>query len=321
MLCYLHDRAFGTLPVQFCAGGGGEHGHGKANAADYDLIAGQTIAEQYNQDYAYINRNYLAFNPVYGLDGKQIGDAQLSDAAVNILLPRSKEGRTDEVREKAQLWYSEAANTILYDDKASKVYSYNASTGTGDNGALPSPILIVAEERLLDSAYIESWCSQGAYFLHVPAEDPYAELLPILRETGVDAATISTPTVASTFDKMIQNLSSMLMIFGVQSVVLLIGLFCLILFGAKLYCDNYRDKIACRLIEGYSLLSCIRWHLLLTVLYYAAVVVALQFLKTTIIFDYSILFGAFSAELLITLLTCGSVARKNLYRIVKGAES
>lgn len=153
------------------------------------------------------------------------------------------------------------------------------------------------------------------------SERSYAELLPILRETGVDAATISTPTVAATFDKMIHHLTYMLMIWGVQAVVLLIGLFCLILFGARLYCDNYRDRIACRLIEGHSLLSCIHGHLLLTVLYYGAVAAGLLLLKLAIELDYNILLGAFLSELLITLLACGSVARKNLYQIVKGAEA
>ena len=103
--------------------------------------------------------------------------------------------------------------------------------------------------------------------------------------------------------------------------VLLLALFCLILFGARLYCDNYRDRIACRLIEGHSLLSCIRTHLVLTVLYYGAVAAGLLLLKLAIELDYNILLGTFLAELLITLLACGSIARKNLYQIVKGAEA
>ena len=241
---------------------------------------------------------------------------------MNILLPKSKEYRRDEVRERGASWGNSGdVNIVLYDDKASDIYSYNASTGLGGNGALPAPILVVKEGDLLDGLFIEAWCSQGAYFLYVPTDDPYAELLPILRETGIDAATVSTPTVAATFDKMVHHLTYMLMIWGVQALVLLIGLFCLILFGARLYCDNYRDRIACRLIEGHSLLSCIRTHLVLTVLYYGAVAAGLLLLKLAIELDYNILLGTFLAELLITLLACGSIARKNLYQIVKGAEA
>ena len=294
----------------------------EASDFNYDLFDGKMQGEAYHQDYAQINRNYLAFNPIYALDGSQIGDALLSDANVNILLPKSKENRMDEVRERGLRWgHTGDVNIVLYDDEASDIYSYNASTGLGSNGALPAPILVIAEGELLDGRVIESWCSLGAYFLYVPADDPYAELLPILRETGVDAATVSTPTVAATFDKMIHHQVYMLMIWGVQAVILLVGLFCLILFGARLYCDNYRDRIACRLIEGHSLLSCIRGHLLLTVLYYGVVAVSLLILKFAVELDYNILLSAFLAELMITLMACGSVARKNLYQVVKGAEA
>ncbi len=289
---------------------------------NYDLFEGKMQGEKYGQDHAKINRNYLAFNPVYAPDGGQIGDALLSDTKMNILLPKSKEHRRAEVRERGlSRGHFEDVNIVLYDDEVSEIYSYNAGTGLGGNGALPAPVLTIEEGGSLDGRIVEAWCSQGAYFLHVPADDPYAELLPILRETGVDAATVSTPSVAATFDKTIHHLTHMLMIWGVQAMVLLIGLFCLILFGARLYCDNYRDKIACRLIEGHSLLSCIRGHLLLTALYYGAAAAILLRLKLAIELDYNILLAVFLSELTIALLACGSIARKDLYQIVKGAEA
>ena len=56
-------------------------------------------------------------------------------------------------------------------------------------------------------------------------------------------------------------------------------------------------------------------------LYYGAVAAGLLLLKLAIELDYNILLGTLLAELLITLLACGSIARKNLYQIVKGAEA
>ena len=52
-----------------------------------------------------------------------------------------------------------------------------------------------------------------------------------------------------------------------------------------------------------------------------AVAAGLLLLKLAIELDYNILLGTLLAELLITLLACGSIARKNLYQIVKGAEA
>ena len=114
-----------------------------ANDFNYDLFEGKMLGEAYGQDYAHINRNYLAFNPIYALDGEQIGDALLSDTHVNILLPKSKEYRRDEVRERGASWGNSGdVNIVVYDDKASDIYSYNASTGLGGNGALPALSLI-----------------------------------------------------------------------------------------------------------------------------------------------------------------------------------
>ena len=112
------------------------------------------------------------------------------------------------------------------------------------------------------------------------------------------------------------------MLYGTQSVVLLIGLICLIIFSAKLYCENYKTKIACCLIEGYSMLRCIRKHLIVTVIYYAVVIAGLRFISTTtqVSLNYLLLLTAFVGELMITLIVSRGYTRNNLYQIVKGAE-
>lgn len=54
---------------------------------------------------------------------------------------------------------------------------------------------------------------------------------------------------------------------------------------------------------------------------FSIIAAGLLLLKLAIELDYNILLGTLLAELLITLLACGSIARKNLYQIVKGAEA
>ena len=88
-----------------------------------------------------------------------------------------------------------------------------------------------------------------------------------------------------------------------------------------LYCSCVSRRVILISFFCFIVLSCIRTHLVLTVLYYGAVAAGLLFLKLAIELDYNILLGTFLAELLITLLACGSIARKNLYQIVKGAEA
>lgn len=158
--------------------------------------------------------------------------------------------------------------------------------------------------------------------MNVPTENAYAELLPTLQETGIASVTLETPPVASSFLETINHQRQMLLLYGTQSVVLLIGLFCLIIFSAKLYCENYKNKIACCLIEGYSMFHCIRNHLIVTVIYYVVVVVGLRFVSMTmqVSLNYLLLLVAFIGEQAITLSVSRRYTQNNLYQIVKGAE-
>ena len=163
---------------------------------------------------------------------------------------------------------------------------------------------------------------QGSYFLKVDGTDPYQELLPVLRETGIAGVTLSTPSISDTFSDAIQHQRQMLILYGTQSAVLLAGLFCLILFSAKLYCENYKKKIASCLIEGYSTWSCLRKHFIVTVLYYGVVILMLQALTAMmqVSLDYILLLGSLVGELVITLIVGRKYAHRNLYQIVKGAD-
>ena len=99
-----------------------------ASNYEYDLIGGKTLAQEFGQTSVTVNRNYLEFNPIYGLDGSPISSAQLSNAAFNVLLPESREQEEEYWREYVRDAYSMETNFIFYDGEASKIYSYNADT-------------------------------------------------------------------------------------------------------------------------------------------------------------------------------------------------
>lgn len=293
-----------------------------ASNYEYDLISGKTLAEEFGQTDITVNQNYLDFNPIYSEEGSQITDAQLSDTAFNVLIPASKEQEKELWRAYIQTSYGMETNFISYDGANSKIFSYNANAGTGAYGALDEPVILVLEEDQIEEAFILSYCSQGAYFLKVPSENTYNELLPILQETGIASVTLETPSVAETFSKAINHQSQMLILYGTQSAVLLIGLICLIVFSAKLYCENYKSKIACCLIEGYSILHCIRKHLIITVIYYAIVALGVGFITMTmqLSLNDSLLLAILIGEIAITIIVSWGYSKNNLYQIMKGAE-
>lgn len=289
---------------------------------EYNLITGNTPAEEYGQDYVTVNRNYLKLNVIYDMNGRAIDGDVLSTSAMNVLIPETKSNETEKYREIVRSWYSQEANFITYDVKKSEIYTYNANTGTGANGRLDAPVVMIADDSTLDGMMLLSYCSKGSYFLKVPGENPYKELLPVLKETGIAAVTLSTPSIASTFEETVSQQTMMLILYGAQSIILLTGLICLILFGVKVYCENYKTKITSCLIEGYSLFSCMRKHLLITIACYGIVVFSLRFISAAmqVTLTYPLLLATLIGELIVTVAVSKNYTRQNLYQIVKGAE-
>lgn len=292
----------------------------------YSLSTGSTPCERYGQDSITVNDNYLSFNPIYDANGKIITPDSFSEGKFNILIPETKINEMNKYRKQIQTWCSININFITYDADKTDIYSYNAKTGTGEYGRIDEPVIWIADSSWLGDhfgLYVESWCSTGSYFIKTYTDDPYSELLPLLKDTGIVSVTPRTPYVSSTFDEAINNILPLLRLYGTQSIVLLIGLVALVLFSVKLYCENYRDRITYCLIEGYSLPSSIKSHLILTIISYILVlIIALFIMKkfTGVSMNYYILAGAFIGEIIITFVVCRKYTRINLYEIVKGAE-
>lgn len=239
-----------------------------------------------------------------------------------MLIPISKEQTERDWAEFFSNGYQMDVNFIPYDGMLSQIYTYNADTGTGNYGEIEEPVILVVDEKQLSGAFVFSYCSQGSYFLKVAAENPYEALLPILQKAGIDGTTPNTPTISETFLETIHHQQQMLSLYATQSVVLLVGIVCLILFGAKLYCENDRDKIAYGLMEGYSLFHCLKKHLIGIIVSYGIVPLLLKFVTITThvsIYD-GLLLAALVGELGITGVIGQNYATKNLYQVVKGAE-
>ena len=297
-----------------------------ANNYQYNLITASTPCERYGQDFITVNNNYLSFNPIYDTDGEIITPDSFSDDKFNILIPETKIDEKDKYRKQIQKTFSLDINFITYDPDKTYIYSYNAKTGTGEFGRIDEPVIWIADSIWLGDYFgmtIGGWCSTGSYFIKTYTDDPYSELLPLLEETGIASVTLLTPYVSSRFDEAINNTLPLLRLYGTQSIVLLIGLVAIVLFSAKLYCENYRDRITYCLIEGYSLPGCIKSHLILTIISYILVLITALFIMrnfTGVSMNYYILAGAFIGEIIITFIVFRKYTRINLYEIVKGAE-
>ena len=114
---------------------------------------------------------------------------------------------------------------------------------------------------------------------------------------------------------------SMLKLYATQSALLLLGMLTVILFTSKLYCENYKNRISIYLMEGKSLLFCIRNHIAFTLLSYVFCIAVLHFgITISISFNYNIMIFMILSELIIILLSCRKFVTANLSEILKGAD-
>ena len=285
----------------------------------YDLLSDSQLAESEGRDYIFINSNYLEFNPVVGVDGEPISKDSLDSRKINILIPTSKKSQIDIHVTKVSKSFEKDVNVIEYNGDLTEIYTYNPRNGTKSQGVLDCPVIYVVEENILN-IFVIDFMSTGAYFLKPNTDDPFTELMPYMIEAGIAATTLETPYITSRFSDMLDQNLQMLLIYGVQSVILLIGLAGLILFSAKLYCSNYVKKITFCLIDGYSLLECIRGHLLSTGALYLICFLILNFISNSLLLTPNnwLLFMTAALDLFATIIACGVFARNNLYLVVKG---
>ncbi|MGX7197468.1 hypothetical protein [Enterococcus olivae] len=296
------------------------------DASNYetDLTSGQTTAEEFNQIDITINENYLVFSPIYQGSKEPVIREQLDPAFVNILLPDGKEIETAKYQEMAKLSYHTDANFIYYSSEESSVYSYHPNRGSGIRGEIEAPVIIVLLEDQLtqQEGLLFANSSTGSYFIQTKTDDPYQELLPLLKKLRIEEITLDTPSLMSSFEGNIAQMLSMLQIYGVQSLLLSVGMFVLILFSTKLYIENQRKRMALSLVEGETFLSVLKGHLLVTLASYAIVIVGLKVMEIVAVIsaDYPILLGAMLIELSAVFLFGRCYSLINLHTIVKGEE-
>ncbi|HCU57986.1 MAG TPA: hypothetical protein DF984_07190 [Anaerolineaceae bacterium] len=295
----------------------------EASNYSYDVTTGSNLSIDLGQDFITINQNYLKLNPIYDVSGASISPESFSEIKYNILIPSSKLDEKEKYIEYIDLWYGMEVNFIEYEGMKSEIFSYNPGVGSDSLGRVDQPVILIFDESLpYSGAYIESYCSQGEYFLKTYTDDPYQELLPILAQSGIAPVSPKTPYVTDRFNEWTAFQLSSLRLYLTQSAFFLLGVVSLILFSVDLYCEINKQKIACSLIEGATIMGYMRAHFLMIGLSYllTITVIVMAARMSSITVNYILLLGAIGLELLITVLTANKLAKRNLYQIVKGAE-
>ena len=289
---------------------------------EVQLENGLTLAEEFGQDTAIINENFLGFNPIYQEDGTQItADMLASDSSLHLLVPLNKKDKEAEVTELLSYGYKTECTVHYYDPNKTTVYSYNASAMKSPTGEVPDPILIVGNESVINDSFIYTFISNGYYFFKANTDNPTAEFMPLLEELGISETTMKLTPKSETFSEALAHWYSMLKLYATQSVLLLIGFLMLIVFTSKLYCENYKNRISVQLMNGTSLAYCLRRHLIFVILSYVIccfLILAGMGLGITV--NYWILVGMIATELVAIFVSSRKFINTKLSEILKGAD-
>jgi hypothetical protein len=143
-----------------------------------------------------------------------------------------------------------------------------------------------------------------------------------LQETGILKVTPQTPYIAENYETELAGYMDDLKIYGIQSVFLSIGLILLAINTAILYCEICREKIAHKIMEGQSILQCVRGHIVFKVGVYAISLLGVCFLEQASgvgMNDYIILV-TLVWDMFITMILCHKTIKRNVCAAAKGEE-
>lgn len=114
----------------------------------------------------------------------------------------------------------------------------------------------------------------------------------------------------------------MFTLYASQTLILSLGLICLIVFSGILFCENYKDMIVNKLIEGHTIYECIWKHLVIKlIIYILSGIFTIVLEKLMIVsMNYYIIAGSLAFDIIFTITICKRIAKRKVYDLVKGAE-
>ena len=290
------------------------------DVGNFENYGTPSAAEEIGQIDITINNNYLSFNPIYDLEGREISESHLDSRkqAFNLLIPKSLEHDIANINEDYLNWYSEDGlnegliNNIIYDDERSKIFSYSAYVVNNDYGEIKSPII-----EVYNSTYLENQIGNyfgRHYILKMNSDDVYAEIYPYLVEVGLEKLIPNTPFVSDGFAELMQNNKAELTYTLINFILNIFGMLALIVYLSKLYCTNNRKKIACKRMNGYEFFDIHKGYILVQLITNVALLLLMLF-----VFKANLLiFLAFAfTELIIFLLVTKSNERNYILNVMK----
>lgn len=288
-----------------------------------------TVAEYFGQKNIYVNENYLQLNPIHKQNGDAVTSADFDKGRINMLVSE-KSGYTQDTLNALYAPYCEGyygdagmdvnsgINMIVYKEDE-VVNSFNASTGMATLGHLDNPDIFIYDQQYMKNS-IFSGMSSCYYMLQTETDSPYDELLPYLKQAGIDKLVLDTPYVSNTFADKINSYIQGFIFNCLQSLVYLLSLIIMIVFSVKTFLQNYQEDIAAQKLCGISFFRIYKKYMIIfadTVMAVSLVAMLMSFIIGIPVNLY-VVCGIFIFDLIMFLVIERSMTRKNILNVLKG---
>ena len=197
-----------------------------------------------------VNNNYLKNNPIYDIDNKRVDIKESGKDEVNLLVLWNLKKYEQEIIKEYGIDYTTKKQkkvNITYIKSNQKYFTYDLHVAQNKNNTLTNiPVVVVCNQENLDLDY---YCCYGLNFIKVKnISNAYNELLPYLKETGLDNMYYSTRPITWQINHQIYSTEQSLLFTLFKLFFVIISLILLIISSSINYIEKHKVKnIVCKI--------------------------------------------------------------------------
>lgn len=280
-----------------------------------------------------INTNYLTLNPVHKPDGTLVTDDDFDSNKLNIMISESETHKNAVITNLKSAYKEIMENKFPGEELEFNVVYYKEGEefcllNSGYENSVSyakNPIVYIEEGMLhkLEPNNVIAFFDNNRFILETHTNDPYNEILPLIKKCGLEGVILNTSTTSEGFQRAMSINMEALMEYGIQVVMCLILYIFIAVFYVKTYLHNYKDDIAIRKLSGESFFVLHKRFFVISLTSLATTLVGLIIILPQNLFEFSgvelcIPIIVFIFEAIIFKIYSGVFTRKSILRTLKG---
>ncbi len=282
-----------------------------------NLDNGNSLAELHGQTRITVNENYLNLNIIHDINGEPITEKSVVSHMFNLLIPENQMTNEQSIIDSYVFSYDIDENEIncIYYKQNEEIYTFNPYSGRENGGIVYNPIIEIYNKEYLRNQML-NYVSGQYYLLKIDSQDPYTELLPILKECRIDGIILYTTNISNVFDNSIANIKERLNSDILKAILYLISITLLILYNCTVYFQIYGKKIVYKRLSGFSFIEIHIVHLILLIVQY----MAFALVSDAISVNIGVIVCVLIFEICIFVYNIYKSQKKYVLTVIKGGE-